>query len=345
MTDILNTNNLSTNLKILKIKNKSNFTPNKLNPNQKPAFDFLQGQLTIDINNLEDNKLSLAAHCNPKGRVESLFYILKTQDNYYLIMPEDIIDHAKNKLMFFGKFSPITFEIISPEINLIINNKNNKNNKNIYPITNSKILNISLEINWKITSHNLISKENVDKSSNKNANKNANNLWQYHQLINNTPYLNKHTIGKYLPHELGLTKLDSTIDFKKGCFTGQEVIARMHYLGKAKKEIKFINFQSNRKISQEDLYEIHGEKIQEKTPEQLQEKSQEKTGEKTNNIGDIICITNNNKTNNNKTNNYLAMVLINKSSLNKLNNLDSLNTYKITNKIPEEYDIIPSQIN
>jgi folate-binding protein YgfZ len=336
MTDILNSNNLLTNLKILKIKNKSNFTPNKLNPNQKPALDFLQGQLTIDINNLEDNKLSLAAHCNPKGRVESLFYILKTQDNYYLIMPEDIIDHAKNKLMFFGKFSPITFEIISPEINLIINNKNNKN---IYPITNSKILNISLEINWETNSHDLISKENVDKNSNKNpdknANKNANNLWQYHQLINNTPYLNKQTIGKYLPHELGLTKLDSTIDFKKGCFTGQEVIARMHYLGKAKKEIKFINFQSNKKISQEDLYEIHGEKIQEKS----QEKSQENTGEKINNIGEIICITNNNK-----TNNYLAMVLINKSNIDKLNNLDSINTYKIANKIAEEYDLIPSQI-
>ena len=177
--------------------------------------------------------------------------------------------------------------------------------------------------------------KNSNKNPDKNANKNANNLWQYHQLINNTPYLNKQTIGKYLPHELGLTKLDSTIDFKKGCFTGQEVIARMHYLGKAKKEIKFINFQSNKKISQEDLYEIHGEKIQEKS----QEKSQENTGEKINNIGEIICITNNNK-----TNNYLAMVLINKSNIDKLNNLDSINTYKIANKIAEEYDLIPSQI-
>ena len=78
----------------------TNFTPNKLNPNQNPALDFLQGQLTIDINNLEDGKLSLAAHCNPKGRVESLFYILKIDTSYFLIMPEDIIDHAKNKLMF-----------------------------------------------------------------------------------------------------------------------------------------------------------------------------------------------------------------------------------------------------
>ena len=285
MIDILNTNNLLTNLKILKIQNKSNFTPNKLNPNQNPALEFLQGQLTIDINNLEDDQLSLAAHCNPKGRVESLFYILKTNDSYYLIMPEDIIDHAKNKLIFFGRFSPITFEIISPEISLILNN--NKNIKYIYNITNSKILNISLSINWETNLDNSTPKENV--------NKNADILWQYHQIINNIPYLNKQTIGKYLPEELGLTIIDSsTIDFKKGCFTGQEVIARMHYLGKSKKEIKYIKFNSPKEILPETLYKFHGKKIKDK-------------------IGELICITKNIE-----NQNYLAAAIINKTDLNKI---------------------------
>ena len=288
------------NLKILKIQNKSNFTPNKLNPSQNPALDFLQGQLTIDIKNLEENNLALAAHCNLKGRVESLFYILKSNNIFYLIISADIIDHAKTKLMFFGRFSPITFEIISPEINFIINNTNNKNNKNnIYPIINSKILNLYLEINFNNTNP-----ENKENSIN-NSNINDSLLWEYYQLINHIPYLTKNTIGKYLPSELGLTDTLSAVDFKKGCFTGQEVIARMHYLGKSKKEVIFIDLKALNHTLETNLQILHGEIIY------LNKLS----------IGEIICITQTQNKDLKNTNNFLSMALIKKDQAQQLDNI------------------------
>jgi folate-binding protein YgfZ len=53
------------------------------------------------------------------------------------------------------------------------------------------------------------------------------------KLMAGEPSLYPTTSGKFLPHELNLQKLNA-ISFSKGCYTGQEIIARMHYRGKLK---------------------------------------------------------------------------------------------------------------
>jgi folate-binding protein YgfZ len=50
------------------------------------------------------------------------------------------------------------------------------------------------------------------------------------------PCIYPETTGKFLPHELNLPALGA-VDFNKGCYTGQEIIARMHYRGKLKKSM------------------------------------------------------------------------------------------------------------
>jgi len=46
---------------------------------------------------------------------------------------------------------------------------------------------------------------------------------------------NYHDVGKHRPHDVGMNK--SHVSFLKGCFRGQEVIARTEHLSKKKKEI------------------------------------------------------------------------------------------------------------
>lgn len=48
--------------------------------------------------------------------------------------------------------------------------------------------------------------------------------------INITP----ETSGQFTPHKLNYHLIPGMIDFKKGCYTGQEIIARVHYLSKPK---------------------------------------------------------------------------------------------------------------
>jgi folate-binding protein YgfZ len=71
------------------------------------------------------------------------------------------------------------------------------------------------------------------------------NLYEDSELIQkNIPIIYPDTSGKFLPHDLNLQLLNA-IDFNKGCYTGQEIIARMHYRGKLKNYLYSVCFKTN----------------------------------------------------------------------------------------------------
>ena len=71
--------------------------------------------------------------------------------------------------------------------------------------------------------------------------------------------VNKHTSSKFTPHELNYQN-NELIDFSKGCFNGQEVIARMEYRGKLKFALKIAdNLQEE--VKEYSIYNKEGKKI------------------------------------------------------------------------------------
>jgi len=60
--------------------------------------------------------------------------------------------------------------------------------------------------------------------------------WQLLDLQDGIPWLTQATSEEYIPQMLNLDKLGG-ISFTKGCYTGQEIVARTHYLGKAKRAL------------------------------------------------------------------------------------------------------------
>ena len=266
------------------------------------------------------NEMQISAHCNPKGRVESLFYLIKTNhiennfNNFHLIMPADIIEIAKKKLEFFGRFSSITFEIEENSVeNRVENSEQNagvfliqgpdalKNIKKTFKLSqeNSNIItkkpNSCIHLNQYIicrlpsvskrelrilyfkkqdisnqntnnSENNLLNKKITQYLSPKNVDKKfAMQLWHTYELENNIPYLTSKTIGKFTPYELGLLDCKNSahniISFDKGCYTGQEIIARMHYLGKQKKINKKIHLITKNPLSDEMIEKFHGETV------------------------------------------------------------------------------------
>ena len=128
------------------------------------SAEFLQGQITNDINFASESKMSISAICNVKGRIIAVFKILKTDSGF---------------LIFFKT----KIEFIDNAINGI----------EIIPLSD-----------WKLD---CIEKGFVE--------------------------INESISEAFTPHELNYQNL-GLISFEKGCFTGQEVIARMHYRGKLK---------------------------------------------------------------------------------------------------------------
>lgn len=69
------------------------------------------------------------------------------------------------------------------------------------------------------------------------------NDWNATSIAAGVPWLTDVTTESYVPQMLNLQHLQG-IHFKKGCYTGQEVVARMHFLGQLKKSLFRLNFQT-----------------------------------------------------------------------------------------------------
>ncbi len=146
------------------------------------AKKFLQGQITIDVTQLAEDMPKLAAHCNPQGRIISLFYIVLHQNDYYLFLPPDLAPIALQTLKKYAVFFKTTLEYT----------------ETIFP---------DINIPTQLTA-----------------------------ITTGIPTIYSNTSAVFLPHELNLPELNA-VSFDKGCYTGQEIIARMQYRGKLKKHL------------------------------------------------------------------------------------------------------------
>ena len=147
------------------------------------ARAFLQGQLTCDLNKLNEGQVICGSHCNLKGRVEALYRISMQGDEIHLQTPDSVAEHALKHLQPYARFSKVKLDL-------------------------------------------LLSGEAVDETA---------HIGEIQQGI---ARLSPETVGRFLPQELGLVE-QGAVDFKKGCYLGQEIVARLHYLGKLKKQLVY----------------------------------------------------------------------------------------------------------
>ena len=86
------------------------------------------------------------------------------------------------------------------------------------------------------------------------------NILKLLDIFNSYIRINDKNKEKYIPQVLNLEKLNG-ISYKKGCYTGQEIVARTHYLGKIKKRI-FPVFSDEVSLNIEDkIYNKDGESV------------------------------------------------------------------------------------
>jgi folate-binding protein YgfZ len=198
----------------------------------KDSDNFLQGQLTNDIR-LANEKFIYSGLCNPKGRLFAFFYILKFNGAYFLICPKAIAESIQKKLNMYILRSDVSISI-DEKINIYgsfdqpvdKSLKEIKNNFSYHSFSNNKItIKIPgdkarfLIIHEEFIDYNEIS---IDASS-----------WIIEDLKSGIPFITKETQEVFLAHTCNLDLINA-INFKKGCYTGQEIIARTHYLGKPK---------------------------------------------------------------------------------------------------------------
>lgn len=192
----------------------------------------LQGQITSDINLLTNESYQLSSVCNQKGEVIAGFMIHKSE-NYKILIDQWLVDVFISELSPFAKFFNVTF---TQESGLIFGNVSFEKQDKAFFSNEVYSLSITLEKN------NLT--ETLSKDDWIAANKLALNF-----------DLEKNDIGKFRPLEINYDK--TRVSFDKGCFRGQEIIARMKYLGVDRR--KFVTIVSSDLIEESKNLRIIGE--------------------------------------------------------------------------------------
>ncbi len=190
---------------------------------------FLKGQLTINADLLDAKTAKLAAFCNHKGRIVSLFHILVIDNGFRLLMPKSIVEtsiaHIKKYAVFFK------LEVIHDQKQCIFVSLDCNESRGDAVNINATDLSVQF-----------------DKINNSQKQQKSNEtLWYWHMAEKSIPWLTGETVEHFLPHNLNLPAL-AAVDFNKGCFTGQEVIARMQYKGKLKQHLKQLKTSEIRTI-------------------------------------------------------------------------------------------------
>jgi len=213
----------------------------KISGDSKKAFEFLQGQVTSDIEKLQDNAVQLSAICNQKGFVMSDFYIVKQKDTFKIVISKDQKNIFIEELKPFIKFYNCEFVESSEYVFGHITFKKDKTKTGMMKTLENK------EIKLYISLH--ASKIDESKISNYN--------WNIANAILNNYSMLAEDLGKFRPLELNYDNL--RVSFEKGCFRGQEIIARMKYLGVSRR--KFITVIADDKYINEKEIGLIGKPI------------------------------------------------------------------------------------
>lgn len=196
------------------------------------AKKLLQGQLTCDLEKITSTTSSMGALCNPQGRIISLFYLCYQHANYYLIMPRNMVALTQAALKKFAMFYKVDMADASDEVKIFGYQGEQPQQENI----------LAVPVAPKATRYLILTSEPLHFADHAEMLSETN--WRIDNLLAKIPQIFPETSGKILPHDIDLPLLNA-IDFDKGCYTGQEIIARMQYRGKLKNHLYLAELDSS----------------------------------------------------------------------------------------------------
>ncbi len=209
------------------------------------AGKFLQGQLTCNINYLSDSQASLGARCTQKGRMQSSFRILLEGDGVLLAMASELLEPQLADLKKYAVFSKSKLTDESAAwVRFGLEHGD--------PALASLGLELPRETDAVVRNAGLIAiRVSADRAELWTPADQANaikaklvaalpegelNQWLLGQIRAGIGQVMPSTRELFIPQMLNLQAVGG-VSFKKGCYTGQEIVARMQYLGKLKRRL------------------------------------------------------------------------------------------------------------
>jgi hypothetical protein len=184
------------------------------------AKSFLQGQLSNDIDAISDGGLQINAYCQHQGKVIAILWVLIVNGEIYISLPIELAELVKNRLQIFVMMSDVVIHDVTIDI------------------PQYGIIDEEFEKSYKLNDRQSIYLGEIQKKEICYENENP---WEQVCIDTEIPEVYLDTTEKFVPQALNLDIDELGVSFSKGCYPGQEVVARLHYLGKAKRRMHKFN--------------------------------------------------------------------------------------------------------
>jgi tRNA-modifying protein YgfZ len=210
---------------------------------------FLQGQFSNDVRQVTSDHHQLSSYCSPKGRMLALFRLFQRDEAYYLSLPQALLEPTLKRLRMFVLMSKVSLEDAGEQLvrfGLSGPNAEYLLQQHFTPLpaggdavlTRERITLLRLpgpQPRFELHGP-LPEMKALWQSLSGRVRKGGADCWELLDIQAGLPAVYPETTEAFVPQMVNL-QLVNGVSFKKGCYTGQEIVARMQYLGKLKRRM------------------------------------------------------------------------------------------------------------
>ena len=194
------------------------------------SASFFQRLLTSDISEVTPNQSQFSALLNPKGRVIANFLLTMRNGRFYIVVAKELVDSLINRLRLYVLRAKVKIDM-EPGVVFF-------GCRQLSDISESELPKSALETQT-IDEFTVVKMPGVemrfgvfaDSSYSEIVNQTSvSEFWQLQDINAGIPWLNQHTSELFIAQAINLDLIDG-VSWTKGCYPGQEIVARLHYRG------------------------------------------------------------------------------------------------------------------
>jgi folate-binding protein YgfZ len=217
------------------------------------AASFLHNQLTNDVEHLGAGEARLAGYCSPKGRLQATFLMWRNAESVFLQLPRELQPALQKRLSMFvmrakAKLSDDAGHVVLglggaaaeaallPHFEALPAAPYSKTDSPLGTLVRVADAFGAPRYQWLTTPATAAAVLPALRGA---LALGGNQAWQLSSIHAGVPQITASTQEKFVPQMINFELLGG-VNFKKGCYPGQEIVARSQYLGKLKRRTALV---------------------------------------------------------------------------------------------------------
>ena len=222
------------------------------------AESFLHGQVTADVAGLDEQDWCWGAHCDPKGKMLASFRLFKAQAYLWMLMPKTAVTADLPQLQKYAVFSKVTltdatqskhvYGIAGKSAAAYVQQHFGEITQNITQTQDAIVIKDGERFMLVVDSDSapqFLQQQSIFDSSS----------WQALEIESGYPNISENHSGEYIPQMCNLDAIGG-INFNKGCYMGQETVARMKYRGGNKRALYILAGTVANQLTKDGFVEV-----------------------------------------------------------------------------------------